>query len=300
MPRTNSLAAQIAAQILDHIRARDLSRGQHLPSQALADACRVSRAPVSSALKFLENLGVVRAERNRGYFLARDAQDLADLNLRTGGDDAEDRFYFEIAEDRLSGKLPDQVTENELMRRYKMPRGRLLKTLHKMAQEGWVERLLGHGWEFRPALTSRASYEAGYRFRAALEAAAVLEPSFTVDTEAFAEARRQQRALLDGGYRKLSRAQLFRINSEFHEMIVACAGNEFFLDAVKRVNRLRRLMEYRVTLDRSRLPQQCREHLKILDLLEAGDFATASTQLRKHIDGARAVKSPDVDRRPSA
>jgi DNA-binding GntR family transcriptional regulator len=254
---------------------------------------------VNSALKFLENLGVVRAERNRGYFLARDAQDLANLNLRTNGDDDEDRFYFEIAEDRLSGKLPDQVTENELMRRYKLPRGRLLKTLHKMAQEGWVERLLGHGWEFRPALTSRASYEAGYRFRAVLEAAAVLEPTFTVDSEAFAEARRQQRALIDGAYRKLSRAQLFRINSEFHEMLVACSGNEFFLDAVKRVNRLRRLMEYRVTLDRSRLPQQCREHLKILDLLEAGDFPTASTQLRKHIDGARTVKSPDVDRRPS-
>jgi DNA-binding GntR family transcriptional regulator len=300
MPRTNTLAAQIAAQILDHIRAHDLSRGQHLPSQALADACRVSRAPVNSALKFLENLGVVRAERNRGYFLARDAQDLAGLNLRTGGDDDEDRFYFEIAEDRLSGKLPDQVTENELMRRYKLPRGRLLKTLHKMAQEGWVERLLGHGWEFRPALTSRASYEAGYRFRAVLEAAAVLEPTFTIDPEAFAEARRQQRALIDGGYRKLSRAQLFRINSEFHEMLVGCSGNEFFLDAVKRVNRLRRLMEYRVTLDRSRLPQQCREHLRILDLLEAGDFATASAQLRKHIDGARTVKSPDVDRRPSA
>jgi DNA-binding GntR family transcriptional regulator len=300
MPRTNTLAAQIAAQILDHIRARDLSRGQHLPSQALADACRVSRAPVNSALKFLENLGVVRAERNRGYFLARDAQDLAGLNLRTGGDDDEDRFYFEIAEDRLSGKLPDQVTENELMRRYKLPRGRLLKTLHKMAQEGWVERLLGHGWEFRPTLTSRASYEAGYRFRAVLEAAAVLEPTFTIDPEAFAEARRQQRALIDGGYSKLSRAQLFRNNSEFHVMLVGCSGNEFFLDAVKRVNRLRRLMEYRVTLDRSRLPQQCREHLRILDLLEAGDFATASAQLRKHIDGARTVKSPDVDRRPSA
>jgi DNA-binding GntR family transcriptional regulator len=260
----------------------------------------VSRAPVSSALRLLEDLGVVRSERNRGYFLARDAQDLNDINLGADKEEQEDRLYFEIAEDRLSGKLPEHVTENELMRRYRLPRGRLLKTLSRMAQEGWVHRLLGHGWEFRPALTSRVSYEAGYRFRAALEAAAVLEPTFVVDPEAFAEARREQRALLDGGYRKLTRAQLFRINSEFHEMLVSCAQNEFFLDAVKRVNRLRRLIEYRVTLDRSRLPQQCREHLKILDLLEAGDIATASAQLRKHIDGARATKSPDVDRQHKA
>ncbi len=66
----SSLTAQLAAQILDHIRTNDLPRGQHLPSQALADACRVSRAPINSAFKFLQNLGVVRFESNRGYFLA--------------------------------------------------------------------------------------------------------------------------------------------------------------------------------------------------------------------------------------
>src|SRR5262249_44560774 len=159
---------------------------------------------------------------------------------------------------------PEQVTENELIRRFEVPRGQLLKTLHKMAREGWVERLPGHGWEFKPTLTSRASYEAGYPFRAVLESGAVLEPTYAVDPRPFAEARRQQQMLLEGSYRRLSRAQLFRINSEFHEMIVACSNNEFFLDSVKRVNKLRRLIEYRVTLDRSRLPQQCREHLKIL------------------------------------
>lgn len=300
MAKSNSLAAQVAAQILDYIRTRDLSRGEHLPTQTLADLCRVSRAPVGSALQLLEELGVVRAEPNRGYFLTRDAQHFGELRLRVDDEMDEDPLYFQMAEDRLSGKLPVQVTENELLRRYKQPRGRLLKSLNKMAQEGWVERLLGHGWEFRPVLTSRESYEAGYRFRAALEASAVLEPTFVVDTDAFREARRQQRALLDGDYRRLSRAQLFRINSGFHEMLVACARNEFFLDSLRRVNRLRRLIEYRVTLDRSRLPQQCREHLKILDLIESGDRSAASAQIRKHIDGARTVKSPDVERQPLA
>jgi DNA-binding GntR family transcriptional regulator len=296
MPKATSLARQIAARILDHIRAREWQRGQHLPAQALADACQVSRAPVTSALELLEGMGVVRSERNRGYFLARDSHQLARTRIEDVHEESEDALYFEMAEDRLRGKLPEQITENELMRRYEVPRGQLLKTLHKMTREGWVYRLPGHGWEFRPALTSRASYESGYRFRAALESAAVLEPTYAIDARAFAEARRQQQMLLEGSYRRLSRSQLFRINSEFHEMIVGCANNEFFLDGIKRVNRLRRLIEYRVTLDRSRLPQQCREHLKILDLLETGDFATASRELRKHIDGARGVKGPDVDR----
>jgi len=292
-----SLTAQLAAQILDHIRSNELTRGQHLPSQALADTFRVSRAPVNSAFKFLENMGVVRFEANRGYFLASDAKDLTDLKLIVNEEGEEDDSYFEIAEDRLAGKLPQQVTENELMRRYDLPRGRLVKILNRIAQEGWIERLPGHGWEFRQTLTSRHSYEAGYRFRATIESGAVLEPTFRIDREAFRRAREQQQALLEGGFLRLSRAQLFKINSELHETIVACSGNEFFLDSLKRVNRLRRLIEYRVTLDRSRLTRQCREHLEILDLLEAGKTQEASAYLRRHIEGAKTVKSPSVEKR---
>ena len=291
----SSLTAQLASQILDHIRSNNLSRGQHLPSQALADAFRVSRAPVNSAFKFLENMGVVRFESNRGYFLATDAKDLIELKLLVNEEGDEDESYFELAEDRLTGKLPQQVTENELMRRYQLPRSRLVKILNRIAQEGWVERLPGHGWEFRHTLTSRESYEAGYRFRATIESAAVLEPTFRVDRDAFRQAREQQEALLQGGLLRLSRAQLFKINSELHETIVGWCGNEFFLDSIKRVNRLRRLIEYRLTVDRSRLTQQCHEHLQILDLLEAGKVAEASAYLRRHIEGASSLKSPVVE-----
>ena len=171
-------------------------------------------------------------------------------------------------------------------------------TLEQVVCDG-DERLPGHGWEFRPTLTDRKSYEAGYRFRATIESAAVLEPGFKIDRNAFREAREQQQALLEADLQKLSRARLFKVNTELHETIVACSGNEFFLDALKRVNRLRRLIEYRVTVDRSRLNRQCREHLKLLDLLEAGNVEQASAFLRKHIEGANVVKSPSVDQRPA-
>jgi DNA-binding GntR family transcriptional regulator len=295
----SSLTAQLASQILEHIRANQLPRGHHLPSQLLADALRVSRAPITSAFKFLESMGVVRFEANRGYFLARDAEDLRALKLLVNEDGDEDDSYFEIAEDRLSGKLPAQVTENELMRIYNLPRGRVLKILNRVAQEGWIERLPGHGWEFRPTLTSRDSYEAAYRFRATIESAAVLEPTFQVDQNAFRLAREQQQMLLASGLERFSRADLFKINSEFHETIVACSRNEFFLDSIKRINRLRRLIEYRV-LDRMRLTRQCHEHLQILDALEAGDVAQAAESLRLHVEGASTRKSPSVDRQASA
>jgi DNA-binding GntR family transcriptional regulator len=289
-----SLSPQIAARIVEHIRERNLSEGQHLPTQELADIFRVSRVPVAAALRRLEQMRIVRSEPNRGYFVMKGADDLRPKDSENLNGEPEDETYFAIAEDRLSETLPARVSENELMRRYDVPRGRLLKILHRIAEEGWIDRLPGNGWEFRSTLVARDSYEDGYQFRAAIESQALLLPSYRVDAKAFAEARKEQGAILDGGFRRMSRDNLFRANSEFHEMLMGCASNEFFLDAVRRVNRLRRLIEYRITVDRSRLPIQCEEHLRILDLIEAGDMRTASDFLRLHILGASAVKSPHL------
>ena len=169
------------------------------------------------------------------------------------------------------------------MRRFDLTRTRLLKILAKIADEGWIERLPGNGWAFGPLLTSRESYQHGYQLRAALEPQALLLPGFAIDRQAFAAARERQQWLLDGAYKRASRSEIFAANSEFHEMLMNCAGNPFFLDAVKRVNRLRRLIEYRITVDRSRLPIQCREHITILTLLEKGLRQEAADFLRVHV-----------------
>jgi DNA-binding GntR family transcriptional regulator len=290
-----SLSPQIAAQILEHIREGNLREGEHLPSQELADRFRVSRAPVAAALRRLEQMKIVRSEPNRGYFLVKGANDLRARDLEAlSTNEPEDETYFAIAADRLSGALSERVSESELMRRYDVPRSRLLKILHRIADEGWVERLPGNGWEFRTTLTSRESYDQGYWFRAAIEAQALLLPSYRIDAEAFRKARLEQKDMLDGAFKRMSRDRLFRANSEFHEMLMACAHNDFFVDAVRRVNRLRRLIEYKITVDRSRLPLQCREHLRILDLIEAGDMNRASDFLRTHILGASRIKSPHL------
>ena len=291
MPRPN-LATQMTARILDYIRVNDLEADQHLPSQTLADALRVSRAPINAALQILEDMKVVRSEPNRGFFLVKSARELPET-VETD-EEPEDEWYFAIAEDRLSGKLPERVSESELMRRYGLSRTRLLKVLTKIADEGWIERLPGNGWAFGQLLTSRESYQQGYQLRIALEPQALMLPSFAVDRTAFAAARERQQWMLDGGYKRASRAEIFAANNDFHEMLMTCGGNPFFLDAVKRVNRLRRLVEYRITVDRSRLPQQCREHLNILDLLENGLRQEAADFLRVHISGAGLIKIPRV------
>ncbi len=285
------LQSQLPALILDYVRVHALASGQHMPEQALADRFRVSRAPIRAALRTLAELGLVRSQPNCGFFLVKGGDDLAGAALGLAPDD-EDVPYMSVAADHLSGTLPERVSENELMRRYELSRGQVLKIMNRIAAEGWAERLPGHGWAFLPVLTSREAYDQAYRFRAATEPAALLEPSFRMDPARARAARQQQLALLDGAAMRLTRAQLFQINAGFHEMLVGWSGNPFFLDGLRRVNRVRRLIEYRITVDRSRLGRQCREHLQILDFLDNGDMPGAAAFLRDHIGGARRIKTP--------
>ncbi|HMG49816.1 MAG TPA: GntR family transcriptional regulator [Inquilinus sp.] len=290
MPQS-PLTPQIAARILDYARDQPLRANDHLPAQKLADLFRVSRSPINDALKLLEAKGIVRREANRGFFLAQDPAALAAEISGEGSPEAGEEVYFQIADDRLSGLLPDRISENEVMRRYDLSRSEAMRILTRMTREGWIERLPGKGWGFLPVLTSGEAYRMAYLFRIAIEPAAILQPGFTVDEEAFRRARAQQQSLLDGDYRTLSRTKLFEINSQFHETIVAGSGNLYFVESIRRVNASRRLAEYRKTVDRSRLVGQSLEHLRILDLLEAGEFAKAAEFMRFHLEYALQLKS---------
>jgi DNA-binding GntR family transcriptional regulator len=59
--------------------------------------------------------------------------------------------------------------------------------------------------------------------------------------------------------------------------------NPFFIDAIRRVNRVRRLLSYRSTKDRKRYKQHCEQHLAILDLLEQQRNEEAAQALRAHL-----------------
>jgi DNA-binding GntR family transcriptional regulator len=284
----SALPSQLAAQIVELLRTTKRVSGEHLSEQEFADAFRVSRTPVREAFRLLDEMSVLEKRPNRGYFLVRDAVALEQQHLQ--GSEAEDRVYFEIAADRLSGALPERFTENQLMRRYDVSRSRLVKYLARMQHEGWLERLPGHGWEFQPTLNSPEVYEQSFRFRLLIEPVALLEPGYSISPETIAQLRGQQKAMLDGGIFSYSRSQTFQIGASFHEIIVAGAQNPFLLESIRRVNRLRRLMEYRLTAARSRMIQQCKEHLALLDILETGNYRAASAFLHKHLEGAQYSK----------
>lgn len=292
---TRGMSEQLASSIERWIADEQLVEGTTLPERAVAERFRVSRTPVREALQLLAQQGTITARPEGGYAVKARIE-LPPLSALTSlpPADPDEAVYLQIAEDRLSGELPERTTENDLMRRYGLTRARLVAVLRRITSEGWMERLPGNGWQFLPTLSSGAAYDQGYRLRILLEPAALLESAWQLDEAALRKCRAEQQALVDGAYEWASPAQLFDANTRLHELIISFAGNVFISDALKRVNRLRRLMDYRKNVDRPGTQRRCKEHLTLIDLLLTGQREAAADFMRLHLRDAAREKAGDT------
>ncbi|GAA2411120.1 GntR family transcriptional regulator [Mycolicibacterium llatzerense] len=288
--QATELVSQIAMQIVDYIQTNNIQPGQRLVERRLAEDLRVSRSPIRGALRLLEQDGVVGVAERGGYVVNNSAATLTAHAAETK-QAARERNYLLVAKDRLEGALPDKITEKELIRRYALTRAEATELLRRMTQEGWIERLPGYGWEFLPMLTSETLYRDSYNFRLVIEPAAMLEPTFVLDRPVLQASRDQQQRLADGWIWDLSDAEVFDLNSHHHEVIISCSRNAYYIDALNRINKTRRLIEYRHTLERDNGIVKCREHVQIADLLLDGHNARASTLMHRHLMTVIADKS---------
>lgn len=289
--RQSKLADQLASSIEGLIAVGELSHGDTLAERALAERLDVSRSPIRQALKLLEEKGVVVTREDGGYTVANNPKLPALDTLTTSSVDEIEHIYLKIAEDRLEGRLPDKITESDLMRRFALTKAQLTAILQRIVHEGWIERLPGHGWRFLPILTSPETYDQGYRFRILIESAALMEPGFKVDEVALKRCLAEQQELIDGAVEWASPAQLFDANTRLHETIAGFSGNVFIVESLKRINRLRRLMEYKKVVDREAAARRCKEHKVLIELLLNGQREAACDFIRLHLRDAAREKS---------
>ncbi len=287
---TRGLGERLAGQIEQLIAQEAMAPGTALVERTLAARLMVSRSPVRDALRQLAKRGTVGPRPDGGYIVRR-RPDSSLFTRSLASDSPGESTYFEIAEDRLAGHLPERVSESLLMRRYGLTRNRLGSILRRIVNEGWIERLPGHGWQFLPILTSDETYDQAYRFRILIEPAALHEPRFRLDAAALHQCLAEQQALIDGAVQWASPAQLFDANTRLHETITACCGNVFIVESLKRINRLRRLMEYRKTVDRDAAARRCREHKTLIELLLCGQRKAAADFIRLHLREAARDKA---------
>ncbi|WP_299410928.1 GntR family transcriptional regulator [uncultured Roseobacter sp.] len=289
--RTSDLSQRISRRLLQDIAAGSIEAGQHLGAQLLADRYGVSRTPIREAMNMLEADGFLVRQENRGYFVAdTDPETLTEV-LDQQPESLNDA-YHRLAEDWLTGRLPEEVTEQFLRQHYSWSKAWANDILVRAAREGWIERKEGYGWRFLAVANTPEAFDEIYRFRMAIEPAAMLEPSFELDRKILTEQRRIQEGMLEMDFSAVPAESLLENGALFHEELIKLSGNPYFLMALQRVNRMRRLMEYRAEVNHERLVEQCTEHLEILELLEAGNTVDASYRMRQHLSGALKRKSP--------
>lgn len=285
----NQFHANLARRIVGLIRERDYPAGWQLKEQWLASELGVSRSPVRAALRLLDRFGVVRARPNQGSFLARPAAELENGNWDLPPTE-EERLHAAVTRDRLANRLNRQINVTELVRRYGASRSLVERVLARLADEGLVERETGRGWRFLPTVDSPEVYEESYRFRLTVEPMAILDPGFRPDNRRLAELKRLHEELIEELARSLPSRRVVEVDAEFHEAIGDWSNNRFIQQAIQQQTRLRRLMEFQFsTVDPERMVQSCREHLAILEALEANEKKKAADLMRKHIEISRDV-----------
>lgn len=280
----SSLQVELARQILKRISDENWPIDSHVPEQTLARHLGVSRSPVRAALNLLMKQGILKSEAGRGFRLAR-VVDAAALE-RLIPPSPEEAIYAGLIADRASNRIPQEVSETEMMPRYGASRGLIRKVFMRLAAEGIALRQRGHGWRFADSLDSEEVMLESYRFRMTVEAGALAEPDYHLDPARMAKLRAAHEAILQEGRRNISGKEWFAINSEFHETVAGGAQNRFFLQAVRQQNSLRRMQEFEgfSSLTDARIMQSCREHLGILDAIERGDREWAAALLRRHLE----------------
>jgi DNA-binding GntR family transcriptional regulator len=283
------LQRELSSGILELIRAEKLAPGTRLAEVALAERLQVSRTPVRAALKLLASRRLVRVGASRGYFVT----DAVPPALKAPGKLAPadtDRLFLAIARDRRSGRLPVDVSERDLMQRYGATRPVVQRVLTKLAEIAAVQRKPGHGWRFQPIIADARARDESYRYRILIEPAGLLEPGFQLDPAWVADMRQRHEDATKQPWSETASIAFYEMNAAFHEGLAAASGNRFLLVAVQQQNRLRRFANYDWIFGFERVLVNCREHLAILDRLDAGERAAAAALLRTHLESASKLK----------
>lgn len=282
--------ARVAHEIIAYIRRENIQVGMHLPETLLAEVVGTSRFPVRIAMKYLAEHGVVRSDNNKkGFFLESPTADLLVVSEKVSAK-VEDPTYLKIVDYRLSRKLPDVVTEADLMRIFSVSRFVIQRIFTRILEEGWVERRAGRGWMFLPMIDSPEAFEESYDLRQAIEPAGILSPKFRANLPILEECRKQQEFIASGGYEFMTHFELFEAGSRFHEVIAICSGNRFAAQTIRRLNQLRRLIEYRHARIRPARKQHAEMHIAMIDAIYAGDFIGAAAMMKAHLDKSRREK----------
>ncbi|MCA0922331.1 GntR family transcriptional regulator [Pseudooceanicola nanhaiensis] len=291
--RQNHLA--LAMRILALVRERNMSPGDHLPEQSFSEACGVSRTPIRSAFKLLEEKGILSWREEEGFFLELgrdDGLDEAAQELES----LEDSLAHRILTDRAARRIDDLQSVSALARRYSTSRTSVLNALKILSRDGIVTQMPGRSWAFQPILDTPNAADESLQFRLQLEPQAILTPGFRLDAQKSGLLRGQMQDALQSAAGSIGNAGFLRLDVEFHMLVAEGSANRFVRGALMAHQRLRKATQKDFSIPDFRLRQSLEEHLDILDALEQMQFDVAADLMTLHLRRSRRRRPEAANR----
>ena len=277
------LQANLARRILQLLKEQGAGPGHHLVEQEFCQKFGVSRTPVRGALKLLEAQGTAEARTNRGFVLVEPIKDIADEGPLRVKDEEAKKLFVAIAHARNTGTLPDEVPQQEFIRRFDTRLPIVVQVLRQMAELGLVERKEGNGWSFAASIHTTQAQAESYAFRRALEPAMLTQPGFQLDRAWADKTREAHLAFRRKRWRATDAVEFYEVNADFHEQLARCSNNRYILNAVQRQIQLRRFLNYQWEYGVKRVHESVDEHLEILAALENGWNDKAAALMMHHL-----------------
>ncbi|MBI1262154.1 MAG: GntR family transcriptional regulator [Rhizobiales bacterium] len=280
------LHAELAGKIVERLKEEKAGVGQHLVELELCDYFAVSRTPIRGALKLLAAQGLLESRANRGFVLAKPVEGFGAIAPTAVRDEEEKLLFVKIAEDRLSGRLEDECTQQELVRRYNVRVAVVVTVLRQLADLGVVERKPGNGWMFLPTMDSSLAQEESYQLRIVLEPAILRQEKFELDLKWARETRKRHEYFRNEPWRDTMAVEFYEVNADFHEKLALASNNRYMLHIMQQQNSLRRFMNYSWQYGVERVQASIDEHLAILSALEKSENEVAAVLMRRHLEDA--------------
>ena len=173
----------------------------------------------------------------------------------------------------------DRINEAELAGSLAISRGPVREALQRLASEGLVHRI-AHRGSFIPEFGATETVEL-YETREALEVMASRLAAQRADADdrtalrEFLEATRS--ALQEDG------ESHYPADMDFHERILALAGNRHLAQRCGEVHRLLYLTRSKSAYDPERARRAYDEHVAIVEAIEGGDPTSAEAAMRRHL-----------------
>ncbi|MEX1235844.1 MAG: GntR family transcriptional regulator [Roseovarius sp.] len=285
----------LAQKILSVALERGLRPGDHLPEETFSKACGVSRTPVRSAFKILEERDILEWRPEEGYFLALNSPEEISTTIRAL-EEAEHSIAHLILSDRAERRIGAVQSISALTRRYNAPRAAVLNALKILSKDGLVRQLPGRAWAFQPMIDSPDATDDSFDFRIAMEQQAIMAPDFVLDSQRAGLLREQMNGFLNTSEGGVTPTDFRRIDIEFHTLIAECSGNRFLRGSLTAHHRLRQASQKIAPSPEFRLRQAMVEHLEILDSLERNQFQLAADQIVVHLRRSRIRKPQAANR----